>query len=104
MPGCQAEWNGRRQRAIHRSVLPRDGMGRGTAHRVVFLGKVDGWVPAEANRAYAIVDSLGTYRATGVLLLVLAQPRWQMVFRPKYAAISTWFDALLHERQLYGWP
>jgi hypothetical protein len=59
--------------------------GCGTAHWLALLEKVDSWVPAEANRVYAIVG-LGTYRATGMLLFVLAHPRWEMVFQPKYAA------------------
>lgn len=72
--------------------------GRGTAHWVAFLEEVDGWLPAEADRIYAIADNLNTHRATDVLLFLLAHPRWEMVFRPKYAAylnlIEPWWKVL----------
>jgi transposase len=50
------------------------------------------------ERVYAIVDNLGSHRATDVLLFLLAHPRWEMVFQPKYAAylnlIEPWWKIL----------
>jgi hypothetical protein len=60
--------------------------GRGTAHWVAFLDEVENWLPASAERIYAIADNLSTHRAPDVLLFMLAHPRWEMVFQPKYAA------------------
>jgi hypothetical protein len=44
------------------------------------------------------VDNLSTPRATDVLLLLLAHPRWAMVFQPTYAAhlnlIEAWWKIL----------
>jgi hypothetical protein len=60
--------------------------GRGTANWVAFLGEVEGWLPEEIERVYAVADNLGSHRATDILLFVLAHPRWEMVFQPKYAA------------------
>jgi transposase len=72
--------------------------GRTIANWVDFLEQVDGWVPAEAERVYAILDNLSTHRATDVLLFMLAHPRWEFVFQPKYAAylnlIEPWWKAL----------
>ncbi len=59
---------------------------RSTASWVVFLEEVEGWLPAEAERVYAIADNLSAPRATDVLLFMLAHPRWERVFQPKYAA------------------
>ena len=60
--------------------------GRGTAHWVAFLEEVEGWLPQEVERVYAIADNLSSHRAPDVLLFMLAHPRWEMVFQPKYAA------------------
>src|SRR3712207_7263958 len=49
--------------------------GRGAAHWVAFLEEVEGWLPAEAERVYAIADNLSSHRATDVLLFMLAHPR-----------------------------
>ena len=72
--------------------------GRGAAHWVAFLEAVEDWLPAEADRIYAIADNLSTHRATDVLLFMLAHPRWEMVFQPKYAAylnlIEPWWKVL----------
>jgi transposase len=72
--------------------------GRGTAHWVAFLEQVESWVPAEIERIYAIADNLSAHRATDVLLFMLAHPRWEMVFQPKYAAylnlIEPWWKVL----------
>jgi hypothetical protein len=85
--------------------------GRGTACWVDFLEQVDGWLPAEAERVYAIVDNLSTHRATDVLPFMLAHPRWEMVFQPKYAAylnlIEPWWKVLrslaLKGRRFESW-
>ncbi len=72
--------------------------GRTTANWVDFLGQADAWVPAEAERVYAIVDNLSTHRAADVLLFSLAHPRWEFVFQPTYAAylnlIEPWWKIL----------
>src|SRR5437764_5309786 len=56
---------------------------RTSVNWVDFLSRVDGWVPADAERVYAIVDNLNTHRATDVLLFSLNHPRWEFVFQPK---------------------
>ncbi len=43
-------------------------------------------MPAGVERIYAIADNLSSHRAPGVLLFMLAHPRWEMVFQPNYAA------------------
>jgi DDE superfamily endonuclease len=68
------------------AALTRPYPGRGTASWVAFLEEVEGWLPGEAERVYAIADNLSSHRATDVLLFMLAHPRWEMVFQPKYAA------------------
>jgi transposase len=72
--------------------------GRGTAHWVAFLEEVDSWLPGDVGRVYAIADNLSSHRATDVLLFMLAHPRWEMVFQPKYAAylnlIEPWWKVL----------
>lgn len=62
--------------------------GRTIANWVDFLEQVEHWLPeqTQAERIYAIVDNLSVHRATDVLLFVLAHPRWEFVFQPKYAA------------------
>jgi transposase len=71
---------------------------RTSANWVDFLERVDGWVPSEADRVYAIVDNLSAHRATDVLLFSLDHPRWEFVFQPKYAAylnlIEPWWKIL----------
>jgi len=72
--------------------------GRTTANWVDFLERVEAWVPAEAERLYAILDNLSAHRATDVLLFSLAHPRWEFVFQPTYAAylnlIEPWWKVL----------
>jgi hypothetical protein len=72
--------------------------GRRTASWVDFLEQVEGWLPGEADRVYAIADNLSAHRATDVLLFMLAHPRWEMVFQPTYAAylnvIEPWWKVL----------
>jgi transposase len=71
---------------------------RSTANWVAFLEEVERWLPAAAERVYAIVDNLTAHRATDVLLFMLAHPRWEMVFQPTYAAylnlIEPWWKVL----------
>jgi DDE superfamily endonuclease len=49
-------------------------------------------------RVYAILDNLSAHRATDVLLVARAHPRWEFVFQPKYAAylnlIEPWWKIL----------
>ena len=79
-------------------ALTRPYPGRTTANWVDFLGQVETWLPGEAERIYAIADNLSAHRATDVLLFMLAHPRWEMVFQPKYAAylnlIEPWWKVL----------
>ncbi len=84
---------------------------RSTANWVAFLEEVEHWLPAEAERVYAIVDNLSAHRATDVLLFMLVHPRWEMVFQPKYAAylnlIEPWWKVLrslaLKGRRFEAW-
>jgi transposase len=72
--------------------------GRGTAHWVAFLEEVESWLTQGGAQVYAIADNLGSHRATDALLFLLAHPRWEMVFQPKYAAylnlIEPWWKIL----------
>jgi hypothetical protein len=72
--------------------------GRGGAHWVDFLEHVETWIPRTTERVYAIMDNLSSHRTTDVLLFLLAHPRWEMVFQPKYAAylnlIEPWWKIL----------
>jgi transposase len=72
--------------------------GRGSASFVDFLARVETWVPPTTQRVYAILDNLNSHRTTDVLLFLLAHPRWEMVFQPKYAAylnlIEPWWKIL----------
>jgi hypothetical protein len=71
---------------------------RTTANFAEFLGRVEAWVPAGAERVYAILDNLSMHRAADVLLFALAHPRWEFVFQPVYAAylnlIEPWWKVL----------
>ncbi|WZO97177.1 IS630 family transposase [Isosphaeraceae bacterium EP7] len=71
---------------------------RSTRNWVEFLGQVEAWVPADAERVYAILDNLSAHRATDVLLFSLAHPRWEFVFQPVSAAylnlIEPWWKVL----------
>lgn len=72
--------------------------GRTIANWCGFLEAVDGWVDAQAERVYAILDNLATHKAMDVLLWALAHPRWEFVFQPTYAAylnlIEPWWKTL----------
>jgi hypothetical protein len=59
---------------------------RTTANFVAFLEESEAWIDPSVERVYAILDNLSAHRATDVLLFVLAHPRWEFVFQPKYAA------------------
>lgn len=71
---------------------------RTAANWVAFLEQVDGWIPAATKSVYAILDNLGTHRASDVLLFSLAKPRWEFVFQPIYASylnlIEPWWKVL----------
>lgn len=71
---------------------------RTTANFVAFLEQVEAWLPADADRVYAVLDNLSTHRAPDVLLFALAYPRWEFVFQPVYAAwlnlIEPWWKTL----------
>lgn len=71
---------------------------RSAANWADFLGHVEGWIPPDVERVYAIADNLQAHRATDVLLFCLAHPRWEFVFQPKYAAylnlIEPWWKVL----------
>jgi DDE superfamily endonuclease len=71
---------------------------RTTANWVDFLGRVEAWIGAAAERVYAVVDNLNTHDGMDVLLFALAHPRWEFVFQPKYAAylnlIEPWWKVL----------
>jgi hypothetical protein len=79
-------------------ALTRPYDSRSTANWVDFLGHVEAWLPAGAERVYAILDNLQAHRATDVLLFSLAHPRWEFVFQPRYAAylnlIEPWWKVL----------
>jgi transposase len=79
-------------------AFTRPYLSRSTACWVAFLEEVELWLPAESERVYAILDNLNAHRATDVLLFMLAHPRWEMVFQPKYAAylnlIEPWWKVL----------
>jgi transposase len=72
--------------------------GRTIANWVDFLEQVEAWIPPTVERVYAIVDNLNVHRAMDVLLFVVAHPRWEFVFQPKYAGylnlIEPWWKIL----------
>ena len=72
--------------------------GRTIANWVDFLEQVEGWLPADTQRVYAVLDNLSTHRALDVLLFSLGHPRWEFVFQPVYAAylnlIEPWWKTL----------
>ncbi len=80
------------------AAVTRPYPGRGTGHWVAFLNEVEHWIPEGIERVYAIADNLSSHRTTDVLLFMLAHPRWEMVFQPKYAAylnlIEPWWKIL----------
>jgi transposase len=71
---------------------------RSAVNWVDFLQQVEQWLPPDLEHVYAIIDNLGTHRATDVLLFSLQYPRWEFVFQPKYAAylnlIEPWWKVL----------
>jgi len=71
---------------------------RTIANWVDFLERVDGWLPTQVERVYAVLDNLSTHRAVDVLLFQLTHPRWEFVFQPTYAAylnlIEPWWKIL----------
>lgn len=85
--------------------------GRTIANWVDFLERIDGWLPTEVERVYAVLDNLSTHRAVDVLLFQLTHPRWEFVFQPTYAAylnlIEPWWKILrslaLKGRRFASW-
>jgi hypothetical protein len=65
---------------------------------VAFLEAVEGWLPQQVARGYAIAANLSSHRAADVLFFLLAHPRWEMVFQPECAAylnlIEPWWKVL----------
>jgi len=59
-------------------AFTRPYLGRTIVNWVDFLEQVEEWLPAEAERVYAIVDNLNVHRAVDVLLFSLAHPRWEV--------------------------
>ncbi len=51
-----------------------------------FLSFVDAQVPADVEQISAILDNLDIHHADGLLPFMLAHPRWESVYQPKYAA------------------
>lgn len=84
---------------------------RTIANWVEFLEQVEAWLPADAERVYAVLDNLSVHRATDGLLFALAHPRWEFVCQPKYAAylnlIEPWWKSLrslaLKGRRFESW-
>ena len=72
--------------------------GRTMANRVDFLVQVEAWLPANAERVYAVLDHLSTHRARDGLRFSLAFSRWAFGFQPTYAAyvnlIEPWWKTL----------
>ncbi|MDP9475913.1 MAG: transposase [Actinomycetota bacterium] len=80
---------------------------------VDFLEKVEGWVPDDVGRIYAVLDNPRAHRAYDVVLLFnAAHPRREFAFQPKYAAylnlIEPWWKTLrslaLAGRDFESWP
>jgi hypothetical protein len=71
---------------------------RTTANFVACLEVAEEWVDPAVARVSAILDNLSAHRATDGLFFALAHPRWEFVFRPKYAAylnlIEPWWKVL----------
>lgn len=80
------------------SALTACYQGKRTAHWLDFLERVEAWVSPEVERVLAIVDNLGTHRHREVLLFMLAHPRWEFIFIPRYAGylnlIESWWKTL----------
>jgi hypothetical protein len=58
------------------------------------------------GRMCAILDGQSSQRSTDLLLFLLAHPRWEMLFQPKYAAyfclIEPWWK-IVHSFALAAW-
>jgi len=60
---------------------------------VNFLGAVEGWIDAGAERVYAVVDNLDVHSAPNVLLFALAHPfLFYTVAGASGIAIAEWID------------
>ena len=68
-------------------------VGRTTANWVDFLGAIEGWIDAGAERVDAMVDNLDVLSAPNVLLFALAHPfLFYTVAGASGIAIAEWFD------------
>ncbi|HET8850911.1 MAG TPA: transposase [Ktedonobacteraceae bacterium] len=67
-------------------VLTSTYTGRTTKNWIAFLEQVEGWLPPDVERVYAILDNLNVHRSWDVLRFNVVFPRWEFVFQPKYAA------------------
>lgn len=84
---------------------------RRTEYWIDFLVAVDAWIPAEAERVYAILDNLNVHHTHDVLLFSALHPRWEFVFQPVYAGylnlIEPWWKMLrslaLKGRRFESW-
>ena len=84
---------------------------RTTVNWVDFLGQIEAWVDPSVERIYAVLDNLNVHTACDAILFSLAQPRWEFVFQPKYAAylnlIEPWWKVLrslaLKGRRFEAW-
>jgi transposase len=114
----EADYGRRGHGYVFGAFQPQDGQsftetyhGRTIANWVDFLCRVDGWIPDEVERVFAILDDLNAHRATDVLLFSLAHPRWEFVFQPTYAPylnlIEPWWKILrslaLKGRRFESW-
>jgi hypothetical protein len=85
---------------------------RTKAHFIDFLCWVDEQIPPARQRVYAILDNLDRHHCHDPLLFQIHHPRWEFVYRPKYAAylnlIEPWWKILrslaLAGRRFESWP
>jgi hypothetical protein len=89
----EIDYGRRGQGSIVGACTPADGAAltapddrRTIANWVDFLDRVEAWIAAEVERIYASMDNLSVHRATDVLLVALAHPRWEFVCQPTEAA------------------
>jgi len=63
-----------------------------------YLCWVDGQLPADLERVYAIMDNLDAHHSDDLLFFLWQHPRWEFVYQPRYAAylnlIEPWWKTL----------
>jgi hypothetical protein len=63
-----------------------------------YLCWVDGQLPADLERVYAIMDNLDAHHSDDLLFFLWQHPRWECVYQPRYAAylnlIEPWWKTL----------